>query len=614
MNFFKHIYKTMGFDYRSLALYRFLLGFIVIADVVYRIEDLVNFYTDAGLVPRALFMNEMSMPWSVSFHFANGTTTFAIVMFAVQFLIGIMIALGLKTRWAVFGAYVFAVSVHNRNWLVNNGGDDILRAILFISIFLPLNRCFSLDSALRRDKRPTQELHHSTWGLMYFFQVFAIYFVSYLLKDHPMWRSDFTAVYYATRLDIFATPLSYWLRNFPIFQTATTIFTIWLEFLGPLLLVFSFVFGRFWWVARLAVIVLFWMLHFGIIATMWIGVFPWTCLVMFLIFLPTPFWEKIKARYFARDFHKIKIYFDGDCRFCEKMVLILREFFLFSNVEINPTQSSEEINRAMLTENSWVVENAEGRRFYHFEGMLEVMKNSPLLKMFVPLLSRPFFFGLFTNLYKWVANNRQLLGRYSQFLDIRPDKKDIPWIRWAYQLAGAFFLVTLIMWNAVTVKKWHITAPFFQNVTRYIHLYQEWNMFAPFPKMDNVWVEVPAVLSDGSHIELITRDTDIYSVKDKAFTEVMPNEHWRKFYLNLSDRTDYARYYGGYLCREWNERRVNIKPNTTLRKMEVIVYSQPNLPNNQKGGISVKLSWKHWCFDDDFKKEKADAEKMPTSP
>ena len=47
-----------------------------------------------------------------------------------------MMVLGYKTRWAVFGAYLMTVSVHNRNWLVNNGGDDILRSILFLSIFL----------------------------------------------------------------------------------------------------------------------------------------------------------------------------------------------------------------------------------------------------------------------------------------------------------------------------------------------------------------------------------------------------------------------------------------------------------------------------------------------
>jgi hypothetical protein len=154
------------------------------------------------------------------------------------------------------------------------------------------------------------------------------------------------------------------------------------------------------------------------------------------------------------------------------------------------------------------------------------------------------------------------------------------------------------------LKGLRIRAPFFQDVTRWVHIYQEWNMFAPFPKMDNVWVETPGVLSDGSEIDVLTGIRDIYSVKDQAFVKSIPNEHWRKFFLNLSERTDYARYYGGFLCRKWNDRKIKWVQGTTLRKMEIVVYSQMNLPNGERGGISRKLSWRHWCFDEDMRKDK----------
>ncbi len=604
MNFLGHIKRTLGLDYRSLALYRILMGFIVIADVVYRLPDLVNFYTDVGLVPRSTFVAEMGMPWSLSFHLANGSTGFAVAMFAIHFLFGVMLVLGYKTRWVMFGAYLMTVSVHNRNWLVNNGGDDILRALLFISIFLPLNRYFSLDAALTRDReRPREPVHVSTWGWVYFLQVFVIYYVSYLLKDHPMWRSDYTAVYYSGRLDIFASPIGFWLRNFPLVEKMSTFFTIMLEHLGPLLLVFSFVFGRFWWVVRMIVIALFLGLHFGIIATMWIGVFPWTCLVMWLIFLPTPFWDKITETYRHKNFGKLTIYFDGECRFCEKAVLMIREFFLLAEVTIKETQSVPDIQKEMLKNNSWVVVNAAGKRFFHFDGMLEVMRHSPVLKWFVPILKLRIFSAPLNGVYKWVASHRQLMSRYSQYLEFKTAKKPITWASWLYQATGAFMFVVLLMWNVSTVKRWNISTPKLQNISRWLHLYQEWNMFAPFPKMDNIWVEIPATLGDGTEIELLTGDRDIFSIKDQKFHKIVPNEHWRKFYLNLSERSDYARYYGGYLCREWNERNIQWVKDTTLRKFEIIVYSQPNLPKNEKGGISRKLSWKHWCFDEDYKAE-----------
>jgi predicted DCC family thiol-disulfide oxidoreductase YuxK len=601
MNFLGHIKRTLSLDYRSLAFYRCLMGFIVMADVLYRLPDLVNFYTDKGLVPRGTFITEMAMPWSFSFHLANGSTGFALAMFAIHFIFGLMLVFGFKSRWAMIGAYLMTVSVHNRNWLVNNGGDDILRALLFISIFLPLNKYFSIDSALTKDKEPLPKENVSTWGWVFYLQVFVIYYVSYILKDHPMWRSDFTAVYYSSRLDIFASPIGFWLRDFPKFLKLSTIFTIYTEFLGPLLLIFSFIFGRFWWQVRLFVIGIFIALHFGIIATMWIGVFPWTCIVMWLIFLPTPFWDKITEVYRARNFGKLTIYFDGECRFCEKAVLIIREFFLLNEVTIKETQSVPDIQKAMLKENSWVVVNEKGTRFFHFAGMLEVMRHSPVLRWFVPVLKLSVFFVPLNFLYKWVASHRQLMSRYSQYFEFKSAKKPIRWINWVLQISGAFMFVTLLMWNLTTIKKWNIQAPFFQNVTRWIHLYQEWNMFAPFPKMDNIWVEIPAELGDGSKIELLTGDRDIFSIKDQKFHKIVPNEHWRKFYLNVSERTDYARYYGGYLCREWNERNIKWVKDTSLRSFEIVVYSQPNLPNNEKGGISRKLSWKHWCFDEDYK-------------
>lgn len=601
MNFLRTLKKSLGFDYRSLALYRCLMGVVVMADVVYRLPDLVNFYTDVGLVPRSIFLNEMSMPWSLSFHLANGSTAFAVTMFAIHFVLGLMLFFGYKTRWALIGAFIMTVSVHNRNWLVNNGGDDILRALLFISIFLPLNKCFSLDSALRKNKDPLPDVHLSTWGWMYYFQVFAIYYVSYLLKDHPIWRSEYTAVFYSSRLDIFASPIGFWLRQFPGFLKLSTMFTIYLEHLGPLLLVFSFLAARFWWIVRLVVIVLFWALHFGIIATMLIGVFPWLCLVMWAIFIPGPFWDKLGQIYRSRGMGKLKIYFDGECRFCEKAVLIIREFFLLPEVQIKETQSEGSINSAMLKENSWVIVNEKGEKFFHYAGWLEVMRHSPVLKCLVPVAK------LFTlpgnTIYKWVASHRQLMSRYSQFFAFTEETRPLPWGKWIYQTVGAYFLVMLMMWNATTVKRWNFQAPYWQNVTRWTHLYQEWNMFAPFPKMDNVWVEIPAILSDGSELELLTGEKDIYSVKDQKFHRLVPNEHWRKFYLNLSERSDYARYYGGYLCREYNERDKKWVPGTTLRKFEIIVYSQPNLADGSKGGISRRLSWKHWCFDEDYKRE-----------
>lgn len=601
MRILRYLQMTLGFDYRSMALYRAFMGMIVMADVVYRLPDLTNFYTDLGLVPRATFLSEMAMPWSFSLHLANGSFAFAVFMFTLHFIFGLMILTGYKTRWAFFGAYIMTLSVHNRNWMVNNGGDDILRSILFLSIFLPTNRWWSVDSALSKDDRPKGSWI-SFWVLAFTFQVFAIYFVSYILKDHPIWRKDFTAVFYAGRLDIFSTPLGLWMRNFPVMEKLSTIFTIYSEWLGPILLVVPFLFGRFWWVSRVLVVLLFWGLHGGIIATMYIGVFPWTCLVMWMIFIPGPVWDRVLFWFRERNFGKLSIYFDADCGFCKKSVYLIREFFLLPEVSIREAQSDSSIRKDMEKNFSWVVANEKGERFFRYDAWIEILKHSPAFFWKAPAAAWSPVKFLGGKLYHWVSHHRDTMGKFSQWLLWKEPKKPFLALIGFREALGIFLFLTLLNWNLTTIKKFKYSSPFFENVTRWLHLYQEWNMFAPFPKMDNSWIEVVAELGDGTSMEIITGDSDIYRVKDQDFARNVPNEHWRKFYLNAASRTDYMRYYGGFLCRLWNTRDIR-KKDTTLRKMEIVSYSQMNLPNGDRGGIERKITWKHWCFDEDYKRE-----------
>ena len=62
------------------------------------------------------------------------------------------------------------------------------------------------------------------------------------------------------------------------------------------------------------------------------------------------------------------------------------------------------------------------------------------------------------------------------------------------------------------------------------------------------------------------------------------------------------------MCRKWNDRRVRLVENTTLRKLDIVVFSQSNLPDGSRGGINRKMSWTHWCFDEDYKRESRGAQ------
>ncbi len=602
MRLLRYLQLTLGLDYRSMALYRALMGIIVMGDVVYRLPDLTNFYTDLGLVPRSTFITEMAMPWSFSLHLANGSFSFALFMFAIHFIFGLMIFTGYKTRWAFLGAYIMTVSVHNRNWMVNNGGDDVLRSLLCLSIFLPTNRWWSVDSAMTKVERPKGSWI-STWVLAVTFQYFVIYFVSYILKDHPIWRSDFTAVYYASRLDIFSTPIGLMLRQYPFLQKVSTIYTIYAEWLGPVLLLIPFLFGRFWWVTRLFVVIIMMGLHAGIAATMFIGLFPYMCLFMWTIFIPGPVWDKSLTWFRKRNFGKVKIYFDEECGFCKKSVHLIREFLLLPEVSISTAQSDPKVLDLMKKEHSWVVVNEKGERFSKYSAFVELIKHSPVCFWKTRILGSAPVRAVGGKVYHWVSHHRDFMGKFSQWLNWKEPKKTFLAILGIREALGVFIFLVLLNWNLTTIKSLKYSSPFFEGATRWLHLYQEWNMFAPFPKMDNAWMEVIGEFNDGTSMELLTGDTDIYSMKDQKFAADVPNEHWRKFYLNATSRTDYLRYYGGFLCRQWNTRNIRKKAGVVLKKIEILTYSQMNLPNGDRGGVEKKLSWKHWCFDEDYRRE-----------
>lgn len=612
MGFLKLVKNSLGFDYRSMALYRFLLGIIIISDVLYRLPDLTNFYTDQGLVPRALFLNEMTLPWSFSLHLASGNWLVMLLFFLIQMLLGAMVAMGYKTRWALVGSFILNASLHNRNWLINNGGHDVLRSIMFLSIFLPLNRYFSVDSAMTKDKEtPPESAHMSFWVIAFTFQAFAIYFISYILKNHDIWRKDFTAVYYSSRLDIFATSIGVWSRGFPLIQKIGTAYTAFVEWIGPLLLISAWMFGKRWWMVRLVVVFLFWGLHMGIFLTMKIGLFPWICIVMWTIFLPGPLWDRFFDFFRRKDFGQLTIYYDKECRFCEKSVRLLREFHLLPEVSLREGQSSTDIHQLMEKNTSWVITNEKGEKFFRFEAFIEIARHSPLIFWTAPLLNFSPVKKIGGMIYHWVSHHRSLMGKFSQYLKLEEEKKPVLTIKVMSEIFGAVMLATLFMWNLSTIKAFGISAGPLGNISRWLHLYQEWNMFAPYPKMDNTWIEVTGELSDGTMVDVISGSREIFEVREKSFYDSVSNEHWRKFYLNMSNRSDYARYFGGYLCRRWNDRKIKWVPNTTLRKMEIVTYSQMNYLNDAKGPVEKKLTWKHWCFDSDYKQDNPGSTKRP---
>lgn len=488
-------------DTRALAVARMGLGLAIVCDLVTRLSDLEWHYTDLGLIPRSLFMSEVGFPWSFSLYFANGSIWYAGFLLTLHIGAAVGMALGWRTRSMTALNAILMISLHNRNWFINNGGDDVIRALLVLSILLPWGEIWSVDQWRRADGARSPRRVSGAWVLCWFLQVFCIYFMSYILKTSPIWRSEFSAIYYSSHLNIFTTWFGRWLRPFPGLLKLLTAYAITAEWLGPVLLTTGVLLPKVAWRwVRGFTVLLFWGLHLGIIFTMNIGLFPYYCLFMWLAFLPSEAFDWLEARVPA---------FEAQLR----------------------------------------------RGFAWLSGP--------------PVVGRECW---------WDRSGARVFA----------------------QCLGVFFFLNLFFWNLSTFRPLRVQFAFWMAAGRWTHIYQEWNMFAPFPKQEDVWIEVPAVFEDGSTRELISGDSDLSSSKRERFPDFVRNEHWRKLYLNLAENEKLSRYYAGAWCRLWNRPESAGGKVPKLTSLEVVVNQHLIVPNYVATPKQSRTVWKHWCFEKDL--------------
>ena len=287
---------VFALDARSLAALRIGLGLVLLLNNCDLAWDIPAFYSDAGLLPRAARMELnveeqfVAPPYWVSLHMLSGEAWFQGLLFALSGALAIAVMVGFRTQWALFGSWLLFLSLQARNPLLLQGGDDVLRVLLFWSLFLPLGAKWSWDSRRGAEQGSSRVCSLASAALV--IQLVCLYLFTALLKKHAMWRSDFTAIYYALSTDHFTTLLGRELLRFPTLLQCMTAATMALEFGGPLALLYP------WknWRVRAAVVVSFWLFHLGIAATMSIGLFPAFCLVYWLALLPGEFWDWLGLR------------------------------------------------------------------------------------------------------------------------------------------------------------------------------------------------------------------------------------------------------------------------------------------------------------------------------
>ena len=232
--------KVFSADLRSLALFRVGLGVLILADLFIRSRFLEAHYTDFGVLPLSVIFEKLNFPQYFSVHYMNGHYPFQVILFVIQALLAVSLLLGYRTRLVTVLSWYMMISLNMRNSQVLQGGDVLLRMLLFWAIFLPTNLRFSLDLVYCkpefRKKAYEQSSHFSVASFAVMAQVFVLYFSTAVLKMHESWVSKGTALHYVMHLESFLTPFGLWFAQFShLFKPLTQGVWLW-EMFGPCLL------------------------------------------------------------------------------------------------------------------------------------------------------------------------------------------------------------------------------------------------------------------------------------------------------------------------------------------------------------------------------------------
>ena len=219
-------------DERSLALSRVALGVIIILDICVRARDMEAHYGENGLSPTNVSL-EMGGPALFSFHFLYPhALAYHQFLFYLAGLSALACVVGFFTPifWCL--SWLFLVSTQNRNLLILNSGDDLLRLLFFWGHFLPLGNVFSWDAG-KRNRERVGEWASLAWKL----QLSWMYAETWILKDGHLWRAGLGAYHALSDIQFTTwtgTLLLHWIPS--EVWIAASHGTLWVEIILPLLL------------------------------------------------------------------------------------------------------------------------------------------------------------------------------------------------------------------------------------------------------------------------------------------------------------------------------------------------------------------------------------------
>lgn len=276
----------LAVDARALAAFRVGIGVTLLLDLGLRVGDAAAFYTDAGVLPRAVLFDAYPGVGRASLHVLSGALWWQLLLFGATALAALALVAGFHSRLAALVAFLLVLSLHARNPVVLNAGDSLLRRLLLWSVLLPVGARWGLDADDTGDS-PGPVLTAATAGVLV--QVLVVYLVNAALKLRgEAWHAG-TAVRYVFGVDALTVGLGDVLAGHATLLTLGAYAWLVLLTVAPLLVLTT---GR----TRALLAGTFAASHLFMAVTLRLGVFPLVSAAAVLLFVPTGVWDRVEER------------------------------------------------------------------------------------------------------------------------------------------------------------------------------------------------------------------------------------------------------------------------------------------------------------------------------
>lgn len=582
-------WHLLAADLRSLALFRIAIGSLLVVDLVARLPDIDAFFTDNGVLPRDALIGRFIDPWAISLHLMSGQYSVQLALFLIAIVFALGLAVGYRTRLCAAVSWLLVSSMQVRNPVIMHGGDVLFRVLLFWCMFAPLNARFSLDRALNPTAPPADPTHLSAGSLALMLQICFVYWFTAILKWHPVWNTEGSALYYALSLDQFVTPAGRFLLRFPRLLRLMTFGTLTLEFVGPIL-VFCPALGG---LVRLLIVLLFIGFHAGIGLAMHLGLFPWVCASAWLAFLPGIVWEALARRTATGTDQGTTIFFDGRCSFCRRAVLILRGFLGLNHTAVREAQSEPDVGALMLKRNAWVVRDPAGNLHTGYDAFVELCRRSSVGRPLARAIGSAPARRVGERAYRWIASHRVQSMRLLRALTPPPPRRRPGIVSSGIAIVC---LALVLAWNVSTIGGPAVPVVW-RRVASLTQLRQQWGMFAPYPNREDGWFVIEGVKLDGTRFDLWRGGGAPTDAKPDDVAATYRNAQWRRYLISLwlASYSEYRVYFGRYLCHTWNTRHEGAQRLNLIYISYLLEFTPP--PGQPVPQPTKELVWRHYCFE-----------------